>query len=292
MELKLPANKEGILNKLLEEKLVTKKADNYNITNLGAILFAKNLNIFPELSRKAVRVIIYSGKNKLNTIKEYSSGKGYAIDFWNLVNYINEQVPKNEEIGRAFRKEVKMYPELAIRELVANAIIHQDFDERGTSPMVEIFSDRIEITNAGKPLISTVRFIDHNPLSRNEKLAHFMRRINICEERGSGIDKVIFFVEFYQLPAPNFIEEENFLRVILYSYKSLRQMDKDDKVRACYQHCALKCVSNELMTNQSLRKRFNIDKRNYPMASRIIADTIKAELIKQQKNASYVPFWA
>lgn len=78
-----------------------------------------------------------------------------------------------------------------------------------------------------------------------------MRRINICEERGSGIDKVIDAVEVYQLPAPNFVSEEKYLRATLYAYKSLREMDKEDKVRACYQHCCLKYVSSDFMTNQS-----------------------------------------
>jgi predicted HTH transcriptional regulator len=31
-----------------------------------------------------------------------------------------------------------------------------------------------------------------------------MRRMGICEERGSGIDKVVFETEYYQLPAPLF----------------------------------------------------------------------------------------
>ncbi len=299
MKINLPANKNGILNKFEEEKLITKQNGSYHITNLGAILFARQLADFDNLQRKAIRVVIYKGKNKLKTIKEQVGGKGYAVGFEGLVNYINDQLPTNEEIGRVFRKEVKMYPELAIRELVANAIIHQDFTETGTGPMIEIFDDRIEISNPGKPLINPLRFIDHKPQSRNEKLAYFMRRINICEERGSGIDKVISSVELYQLPAPNFIEGDNFLKVILYAYKTLRQMDKIDKIRACYQHCCLKYESADVMTNQSLRERFQIEEKNYSTVSRIIGDTIDAKLIKDydpdtksKKYAKYVPIWA
>ena len=84
---------------------------------------------------------------------------------------------------------------------MANALIHQDFSLTGTGPTVEIFADRIEVTNPGTPLIDTLRFIDEPPQSRNETLAATMRRLNICEERGSGIDKVISQVELYQLPA-------------------------------------------------------------------------------------------
>ena len=295
----LPENKNAILDVLSAEKLIVKDKDSYNITNLGAILFAKDLKEFETLNRKAVRVIIYEGKNRLKTIKELQGQKGYASGFEGLVKYINDQLPTNEVIEQALRKEVKMYPELAIRELVANALIHQDFYIAGTGPMVEIFSDRVEITNPGRPIISTMRFIDYPPQSRNEILASFMRRINICEERGSGVDKVIFQVEFYQLPAPDFIETENHLKVILYAYRPLSEMDKNDRIRACYQHCCLKNVAGEKMSNQTLRKRFNVADANYPMASRIISDAVEAGLIKlsdpestSRKYAYYVPFWA
>ena len=299
MNLTLPANKEGIVDKLKQEKLIVKEGSVYNITNLGALLFAKEIEYFESLERKAVRVIVYDGKNKRKTIKEQTGREGYAVRFEGLVNYIDDQLPTNEVIDSALRKEMKMYPKLAIRELVANAIIHQDFREHGTGPMIEIFSDRIEITNPGKPLINTLRFVDHNPQSRNEKLAQFMRRLNICEERGSGIDKVLFDCEFFQLPAPKFIEGENYTRVIMYSHKTLRQMDKEDKIRATYLHACLKIVSGENMTNQSLRNRFGIEEKNYSIASRIISETIKSGLIKDydpesssKKHAKYVPFWA
>lgn len=299
LKLNLPVNKSGILQKLIDEELVVQDVQGYHITNLGAILFARQLSDFEKLARKAVRVIIYKGKDRLKAIKEQVGGKGYAVGYEGLINYINDQLPTNEEIGRAFRREVKMYPELAVRELVANALIHQDFRETGTGLLFEIFEDRIEISNPGKPIINTLRFIDHPPKSRNEKLASLMRRMNICEERGSGIDKVINEVELYQLPAPNFIDGDNFLRVIIYSYKTLRQMTRDDKIRACYQHCCLKYVAGDLMTNQSLRERFQIEERNYSTVSRIIADTIEIGLVKDydpkgrsKKYAKYVPIWA
>ena len=63
-----------------------------------------------------------------------------------------------------------MYRRSAIRELIANALIHQDFRISGTGPIIEVFSERIEITNPGKPLIDTERFLDAPPQSRNEKL--------------------------------------------------------------------------------------------------------------------------
>jgi predicted HTH transcriptional regulator len=204
-------------------------------------------------------------------------------------------LPQNEQIGQAMRREVRMYPEIAVRELVANALIHQDFTVRGAGPLVEIFPDRMEISNPGIPLIDTLRFMDEPPQSRNEALASLMRRMAICEERGSGIDKVVTAIEEFQLPAPDFRVAGGSTVVVLLGPRSFADMNKEDRVRACYQHACLWFVSGRRMTNASLRQRLNIEEANYPMASRIISDTVKSKLIKiygSGGGASYVPFWA
>jgi len=298
MKYPLPENKNAILDKLSQNKLVKCVNKKYHITNLGAILFAKNIDKFDRISRKSIRVIIYDGKNRIKTKKEQAGGKGYASGFEGLIKYINDILPATETIINGLRKEIPAYPPIAIRELIANALIHQNFHIGGSSPMIEIFDDRIEITNPGKPLIDPLRFVDHSPESRNEVLARFMRQLNICEERGSGIDKVIFECEYYQLPAPEFIVGENYTRIIMYGHKSLKKMDKQDKIRACYLHSCLKYVSGEYMTNQSLRQRFGIEEHNYATASRIISDTIDSGLLKDydpenksRKYAKYLPFW-
>lgn len=295
----LPSNKEGILSRLATDGLITTGLQGWSVTNLGAILFAKNLNDFGPLGRKGLRVIQYDGRNRIRTLREAPGNKGYAVGFEGAIGYINALLPESEQIGPALRRGVRMYPELAIRELVANALIHQDFTLTGTGPMVEVFDDRIEVTNPGRPLVDTLRMMDEPPRSRNESLAALMRRMNICEERGSGIDKVVSEVEDYQLPAPSFVLKDQAMVVALYAHRVLREMSKDDRIRACYQHACLRYVSNEVMTNPSLRSRFEISEGNSAQASRIIAETVEAGLVKQanpdnksRKLMQYHPFWA
>jgi ATP-dependent DNA helicase RecG len=62
---------------------------------------------------------------------------------------------------------------------------------RPSEGLVEMFTDRIEITNPGKPLVQPERFLDYPPRSRNEDLAALMRRIRLCEKQSTGIDKVL-----------------------------------------------------------------------------------------------------
>ena len=193
LEMPLPANRDGILHRLSEDRLIVgDTAGGWDISNLGGVLFAKRLSDFPTLSRKAIRVIQYPAADRTQTVKEQVGGKGYASGFQGLIGYINGLLPSNEVIGPALRSTVPMFPELAVRELVVNALIHQDFFITGAGPMVEIFADRLEITNPGEPLVDPQRFVDTPPKSRNEAVASLMRRFRICEERGSGIDKVVF----------------------------------------------------------------------------------------------------
>ena len=295
----LPSGKDGILERLIADGLVIDGRQGWAITNLGALMFARNLNDFGSLGRKGLRVIQYAGKNRIQTLREVPGSKGYAVGFEGTISYINALLPVSEAIGQALRREVRTYPELAIRELVANVLIHQDLTLTGSGPMVELFDDRIEISNPGKPLMDTLRMMDEPPRSRNESLASLMRRMNMCEERGSGIDKVVNQVELFQLPAPNFVLKEHATVITLYAHRALKDMSKDDRTRACYQHACLKYVSNEVLTNASLRHRFEISEGNSAQASRIIAETVDAGLIKQsnpdnksRKMMQYQPFWA
>lgn len=295
----LPNGHEAILDVFVAEGLVCHcDAGGYTVTNLGAVLFAKKLENFPKLVRKAVRVIRYRGNNRIETIKEQVGGKGYAAGFEGLVDYIMAQLLSNEVMGKALRKVVPMYPVLAVRELVANALIHQDFFERGSGPMIEIFDDRLEITNPGAPLIATDRFLDSPPKSRNEKLASLLRRFGVCEERGSGIDKVVHETEFYQLPAPKFEVPNGFTKAILFSHRDFDDMDKDDRIRACYLHCCLQYVSRQKMTNKTLRERFGLPEDKVSVVTRVINATVEAGLItnssssESRRDTSYVPFWS
>lgn len=298
LHLPYPVNRAGVLERFESEKLIRRDVGGWTIMNLGGILFAKKLEQFDRLARKAPRVIVYDGTSKLQTKLDKPGSKGYAVGFQGLVEFINGLVPSNEVIEQALRREVKMFPEIAVRELVANALIHQSFTESGTSVMIEIYDDRMEISNPGKPFISPERFIDEYQ-SRNERLADLMRRLGICEEKGSGVDKVIEAVEAYQLPAPDFRAGERRTSVLLFAHRDFEEMDRTDRIRATYQHCCLRYVTNERMTNQSLRERFRLPEKKAESISRAIRDTLEAGKIKladpEQKSLRYrhyLPFWA
>lgn len=294
-----PTNRDSVVAKLSSEGLISRGAHGWIISNLAALLLAKKLDAFsPTLARKAPRVVMYEGTNKLITREDTTGNLGYAIGFDRLVGFVHSAAPQNRFIEQTVREEGKMFPKQALRELIANALVHQDFTASGASVMIEMYTDRVEISNPGTPPIDVDRFIDEYR-SRNERLADFMRRLGICEEKGSGVDKVVALAEVYQLPAPDFRVGEMHTTAILFAHQDFSEMARSDRVRACYQHCALLYVSNKKMSNQSLRERFGLPESSAATVSLVIGATKDAGLIvaddsetRSTRYARYLPYWA
>jgi len=296
----MPDTKKEMADIFINDRILEHRPSGIAITNLGALLFAKDINQFQHLARKAARVIRYFGTTRRDAIREQSGVRGYAVGFATLLSFIEGQLPSREDIGGSLRAESVFIPEVAIREFVANALIHQDFALTGTAPMIEIFNDRIEISNPGRPLVDVDRFIDHPPRSRNEGLSGMMHRLRICEERGSGVDRALLKIEELKLPAPKFEAGDDFCRVTLYSSQPYAALDTAARLRACYQHaCVQYFVQGSPMSNASLRERLGINEVNYSIVSRLIKDTVAAGFIKihdplskSTKHRKYLPHWA
>lgn len=294
----IPTNIDTLVHYMLEEAVLLKQDNGkYAITNLGAILFAKRLSDFPRLERKAVRIVQYEGNNKLNMMREDISYNGYAVGFEILLKYIEALLPSQEVIEGALRERRLAYPVIALREAIANALIHQDFSITGTGVVVEIFKDRIEITNPGIPLVDIARIIDNPAKSRNEKLASFMRKLRMCEELGTGWDKIILSCEMQQLPAPRInIYEEN-TKVTLFTKIDFFDLSQRDKLWACYMHACIKYIQNEFLTNSSLRERFGLEEKSSASISRLVKEACEQKYIKKleetaPRHTKYIPFWA
>lgn len=295
----VPTNPIAALDYFAKDGLIKKDdADRWEITALGALLFARSLVEFGSLARKQLRIIHYSGPGRVSTKGEVLFSGGYAKSLNDAVHYLNQVLPSNEVLKEALRHDMPMFPGLALRELLANTLIHQDLNARGQGPIVEVFDTRVEFTNPGAPLVDRLRLVDSPPKSRNETLAALMRRLGFCEERGSGWDKVAMEIDFNQLPAPLVETIDNNMRVKLYAHKRLAEMDSEERTRAVYLHACLRYVTDKHTNNTSVRERFGIAPKNAAMATRLLNDAVNAGLIKVydpgagRRHVRYVPFWA
>ena len=295
-----PASFDRQLDVLAVDRMIVRNtAGSWDVTNLGALVLARQIEAFDRLQRKMVRVVHYRGKARTDgaLAEEQVGSFGYAVGFERLVRFVDRRIPRYESI-RALRVDTPLVPAVAVRELIANALIHQDFTVTGAGPIVEIFDDRVEVTNPGVPLIDLDRLLDTPPRSRNERFASFMRRIGVCEERGSGVDKVVLATEQAQLPAPEFRVAGDNTVATLFAARPLTEMGRDDRVRAVYLHACLRYVNHDDVSNTTIRARFGIEPKNAARASRLLGEAVEAGMIKprdldaSKRQTRYVPFWA
>ena len=294
-----PTEKDAVIHYLNEDRII-RKQDNglYSITNLGALLFAKDLNEFARLGRKSMRVVQYKGKNRLLLQKEESFVQGYAVCFENIVRYVNALLPSNEDVNTVQLSTISKFPLPSIREAIANSLIHQDLYITGAAPVVEIFENRVEVTNPGTPLVDVLRIIDNPPKSRNEKLASLMRRLKMCEELGRGWDRMVLACEAQFLPAPRIDVFQDSTKVTLFSKIEFSNIPMEEKLWSCYLHACLMYVQGEVLTNKSLRDRFGVKETSAGSISRLIKESVREKLIKPidpdtaKRYMKYIPIWA
>ncbi|NJL72172.1 MAG: MloB [Candidatus Competibacteraceae bacterium] len=295
----MPSTRAEILETFRKKGFLHAHEGGYVITNKGALLFAKRLADFESVARKGLRMIVYEGRSKLKVRdgKDFTGQRGYAAGFAGLVEYVYDHLPSVEDSSSALRTTTHAYPKKAIREVIGNAIVHQDLNEQGMVLRVEIYDDRVEVINPGVPILDIDRFIDEN-LSRNEAFADALRQLGICEERGHGMDAVVAALEQHQLPPYKCRVGTRQTTVILSSYRPLNRLSPEERVQAVYQHCALRYATNQITNNESLRERFGIDKKNSATASRLLKEAVEVGRIRPldvaagNKLMRYVPYWA
>lgn len=296
----IPRDDNAILHYLIQEHMIIKQDNGlYAVTNLGGIVLAKDFGEFSGLSRKSVRIVRYTGMNRMAMERDETFNAGYAVVFEGIMKYILGLIPVKEVFRDGIRRQIAAYSMEAIREAIANALIHQDFTITGMGPLIEVFEDRIEITNPGDCLVDVKRIIDNPPRSRNEQLAAVMRRMGFCEELGSGWDRIVLLSELMQLPTPRIdVYEGGSTRVTIFRKIDFFDLNTEDKLWACYMHACIQYVQGDKLTNASLRKRFGLEGKSAGSISRLIKLAVEEKYIKvldpttAPRYMKYVPIWA
>jgi len=270
------------------------------LTYLGVLISSRDFKAVPGCERFGIQLTQYRGTSKLSAQREILYTEGFVHCFDRLIEEISGLVPQTEVLEQATRKTRPIYPKDAIRELVVNAVVHRDYSRTDSRVQIELYDDRIEITNPGAllPEMEVNRLIDQQPRARNEVLASMMRQLAFCEERGSGIDKVALQVEEYGLPAVEFVDYPDSFRAILHAPKPFRRLSEAERIRTAYQHTCLHHVMRKDVTNATLRERLKLQPEQSQLVSKLIRKTITANLMKvanpgaSPRYIRYVPYWA
>lgn len=293
-------DKEALNKYLTSLSLLYQVENSYAPTNLAVACCARDFSKLHSYEKFSIRMVEYSGNTKISAKRDITVKTGYSLGLDNIVETIMSWVPYNEIIEGATRVTYPAIPKIAVREVIANAIIHRDYTKTDSEIMIELYSDRLEVTNPGGllPELSVDRLIDHPSRTRNEVLADLMRKMNFCEERGSGIDKAVISVEASGLPPISFMDGGGYFRVCIFSAKDYDSLDKEERIRAVYQHTCLNAVIQRKTTTRTIRERFKLSSDQRDKIYELIDDAIKVGKIKLANTESnsrrdhyYLPYW-
>lgn len=197
-------------------------------TVAGALIFSiKQPQSIPTLARYVIRCVRYGGVSPASPIIDKMDISG-TLDqqIEEMQKFVLRNIPLHAEIVGTKRVEKYEYHPEAIRELVANAVIHRDYRTTETYTQINIFSNRIEISNAGNlPPGITIENIKDSQFSRNETIASILKDMDYLEEYGRGIDIVFSRMTEYGLLGPIFKNISNSFKATLLgkAFKTLNE---------------------------------------------------------------------
>ena len=185
--------------------------DDGRVKNAAALFFGKE----PErkFPHAVVRCLRFKGLDKVHIIDDKTFGGPLYQQYLNAISWIESKLEVEYIIeGVGPRKEIWEIPLDAFKEALCNAICHRDLYEEGATIMVEVYDDRVEISNPGGLLPLVAENFGAKSMSRNPLIFGLFTRMHIVEKVGSGVPRMRRLMKEAGLPEPQF-ENKGFFTV-------------------------------------------------------------------------------
>jgi ATP-dependent DNA helicase RecG len=176
---------------LINREVVTEQFGKTHCTVYGLLCFG----LFPQnhLPFAVIDLSIYDGLTRGDDIIFNRTCAGTISDQIEGAVTAFRELYRFEDFSELIRKDNFLLPLGAIREIVANAVIHRDYGITGSKILLDIFRDRVEITSPGElpNSLTPAKVLSGGVIrSRNEKIANFLLAMGAIESRGRGIPRV------------------------------------------------------------------------------------------------------
>lgn len=183
----------------------------------GVLLFSMHrIKLFPD---SMIRCARFKGSNKEKIIDQTEIFAPLPFVISEVIAFIEKNTRKEGKIGPIYREDVGEYPPFAIREALTNALLHSDYSMTGCHIQIAIFDDRIEFTNpGGLPFGQTIRkALQGFSRLRNRVIGRVFKELNLIEQWGSGLQRILAVCERQGLQKPLIEEMNNQFKLTLYS---------------------------------------------------------------------------
>ena len=187
--------------------------DRLRMKNVGVLFFSRSIETLCE--QATITCAVFDGTERIHVInrKDYQEDLITNIDY--VMHFIKQELRVRYEMtGRPQRKEIYEIPIDAIREAVVNAVSHRDYFQYGAHTTVEVFDDRIEISNpGGLPKGLPPADFGKRAMRRNQIIASLLQRVRLVENMGTGINKIRRLLQEAKCAEPHF-EFGKFFRIV------------------------------------------------------------------------------
>ena len=218
---------------LFKQKAISRNGENVTLFGLLAFGAGRELQdiVAPTVN---IAVTTYPGLQKVDPAQPdetYIDNREFngpvMKQYRDAFNYVRHRIPVRGVVQDGVRRDIMSIPEIAIREALANAIVHRDYATFSTRIQVDVFADRVEITNPGNSLVP-ISELDRAPsTSRNPILMNYMKEYGITDQKGRGIRTICAALSENDLVAPDFYDDGHSFKVVLYSESIFTQEDYD-----------------------------------------------------------------
>ena len=246
--------------------------------NYNAFLLADENNV-------SIKLVKYLGTNKMDLVENQEYGYRCIITATQrILDRLDAENTVYAKIEYKGRKEVEMIDKAALKEAVINAVVHNDYSY-GNSPIVELYSDRIEITSAGglPQELSQEEFLEGVTAPRNKELIRVFKDVDLIENIGSGVLRIL---DAYDKSCFKFME--HFLRVTFkyrenpFKYNSKNNVSADDtlndtingtlKLNKNEQQILDLIINNNKITREEIATKTKLSDRTISRAIRHLQD--------------------
>lgn len=216
--------------------------DDEGMPTSGGVLFFSSC---PEkyFFHAVLRCVMFKGQDKVLILDDKTFGGPLVQQYHKAIDWLQSKLEVKYIIdGAGPRREVWEVPMAAFKEAIINALAHRDYYEQGASVTIELFDDRVEITNPGELLPVVARNFGRKSLSRNPLLFGLFARMRLVEHIGSGIPRMNREMEDTGLPLPVF-ETEGMFTVTL--YRKRRELGTEGNNKPRKQQSVLEVISQK-----------------------------------------------
>jgi len=184
--------------------------DNGKFTNAGVLFFTKSTEFL--LLQAKVVCVLYKGTEKLNILDKKDFNGNMIQNIEDAIMFVKRHTNLEYKIEKLRREEIPEIPDIALREAIINAVCHRDYFEKGANVMIEIFDDRVEISNpGGLPSGLFAAEFGTKSVVRNPVIASLLHRADYIEQIGTGINRIKNSIKEHGQGAVEFIYNNFFV---------------------------------------------------------------------------------